>query len=326
LRDAPVPHAADRLDEVFQAAGFLDLLAKRLHVNVYGAFEHDRAFADGRVHEVVAAEGAARLPKQAEQQLELRRRQVHNLALDRDSMADAVNLHAAVLDHVAGIGGAIHAAEQGLHLFQEHLVAERLGHVIVRAHFVAHELIRLLGLGGGHDDGDVLGAFSGAEFAADVQPGHAGEHKVEEHGVREDGLRLTEPFGTIVRDERFESLAVEVPRKGLREAAFVFDDEDAWLTHRGALVLGSGSETDAGIAQCRSHVVAPMESSAAGRAVVQVSNLHDLRAPEALSMEPRLCSIVRAPPNLCKLETCTTGDHSAETASGRCRTVSPSTR
>src|SRR5438552_3456111 len=53
-----VPDAANRLDQVSRAAGFLDLVPKRFHVHVDRSLEHDRTFADGRVHQLMAVEGA----------------------------------------------------------------------------------------------------------------------------------------------------------------------------------------------------------------------------------------------------------------------------
>src|SRR5262245_31838847 len=67
---------ADTADGLNELAGRLELAAQRLHVNVDRAFQHDRPFANGGVHQLCAGESAAGLAEQGFQETEFGGRQV----------------------------------------------------------------------------------------------------------------------------------------------------------------------------------------------------------------------------------------------------------
>src|SRR5262245_29061270 len=74
----PIADSANRLDQVPRA----ELAPQGLDVNINGPFQHDGAFADGRVHELRSRERPARLAQHALQQPKLGRRQIQLAALD----------------------------------------------------------------------------------------------------------------------------------------------------------------------------------------------------------------------------------------------------
>ena len=64
---------------------------------------------------------------------------------------------------------ALDAAKNRLHFFEQYLVTERLGNVIVRTHLVPDHLIVLFGTRGNHDDRNIARSLARTQFAADRQ-------------------------------------------------------------------------------------------------------------------------------------------------------------
>ena len=126
-----VADAADGFDQLAGAAGLCQLLPQRFDVNVDGALQHHGAVADGSLHQLLAAERPPRLTDEAFQQAELGRSQVERLIVEGDAVPHAVDLHAGRFGYVARLALAVHPPQQRLHLRQEHLVRERLAHVVV---------------------------------------------------------------------------------------------------------------------------------------------------------------------------------------------------
>ena len=79
-------------------------------MHVDGALQHNRAFANGHVHQLRPRKRPAGLPHQTLQQPELRRRQIQFLAVHGGAVADAVDPHAQVIDDVRRFGAGLGAA------------------------------------------------------------------------------------------------------------------------------------------------------------------------------------------------------------------------
>ena len=146
-------------------------------------------------------------------------------------MFDAVDLEAQVFHALGRLRLTLAAAEQGLQLVKQNLIAERLGHVQIGPARIAEDHVHLVGLVRHHDHGHIPGAFAGPEFLADRQAVNAREHDIEQDDVRQQHLGLAQPLGAVLGDEGFVPLAAEVPAQRLYEAALVFDDQDAGLGH-----------------------------------------------------------------------------------------------
>src|SRR4051794_27631630 len=150
----PISDAADGFDEL---AGVAKLLPQALDVNVDGPLQHDGVLTNRGIHELVARERPPRLANQDFQEPELGRRQGKFLvAVDR-LVAVPVNHDPLALDHRAG--GRLFLELDPPQLFldplDQDLHAVRLGDVIIGAGGETHELVRFLGLGRDHDDGNV---------------------------------------------------------------------------------------------------------------------------------------------------------------------------
>ena len=123
---------------------------------------------------------------------------------------------------------------------QQDLVVERLGDVVVGSLGEAFDLVRFFGLGRHHDDRRVARLLTGPQFPAHGQAVGPRQHDVQQDQIREVGLGFAQPLHAVVGHQRFISFAVEVPREGLHQTAFVFDDQDSWRGHAISLVsLGS---------------------------------------------------------------------------------------
>ena len=187
-------------------------------------------FADGGVHELVPREGPARLAQQALEQAKLGRRQVQLACRRRVAWCRTRSMRTPRCSITSpASAAALDAALQRLDPLQQHLDAERLGHVVVGPHREADDLVGLLGLGGQHEDRDVARALAGAQLAADFQAAHARQHQVEDDEVGQQRLGLAQAFLAVVGDDGLVALALEVVGQHLGQGAFVFDDQDARL-------------------------------------------------------------------------------------------------
>ena len=72
-------------------------------------------------------------------------------------------------------------------------MTERLGDVIVGPHREADDLVGFLGLGGQHEDGDAARPLARAQFAADFQAVHFGQHQIQEDQIGQLHLGLRRP-------------------------------------------------------------------------------------------------------------------------------------
>ena len=126
-------------------------------------------------------------------------------------------------------GGVLRlAAQHGVDAGEQFARVERLGQVVVGAHFEADDAVDLVALGGQHDDRrHVAGA---AQAAADRQAVLAGQHQVEHDQVE----MLAGPRPVHLRGIGDaldgEALFAEVAVQQVAQAAVVVDDEDAVLS------------------------------------------------------------------------------------------------
>jgi serine/threonine protein kinase len=68
---------------------------------------------------------------------------------------------------------------KGLDSRQDLAGAEGLGNIVVGPHFQADDPVRLLGLGGEHDDRQGGGGRLGTKTPADFQTVHLGQHEIQ---------------------------------------------------------------------------------------------------------------------------------------------------
>ena len=128
---------------------------------------------------------------------------------------------------LAGVGlGALHAAEQRAHARHQLVRAERLRHVVVGAEFEAGDTIAFVGLRGHHDDGNRGGLVVGTKRAADVEPGHAGQHQVENQQIDRVLLRVRQGLGARRHQPHRPAVPLDVARDQLPDVSIVFSDEN----------------------------------------------------------------------------------------------------
>ena len=93
-------------------------------------------------------------------------------------------VHGEVMERVlAANGNGAGAAEQGAHAGEQGVHAEGFDDVVVGAGVEAADGVLVLRAGGHHDDWQVTGLRAAPELAADLDPGHDGEHPVEQDDV-----------------------------------------------------------------------------------------------------------------------------------------------
>jgi hypothetical protein len=109
---------------------------------------------------------------------------------------------------------------------------ERLGKVIVRAHFQADDAIDVFALGRKHDDRDCLAGC--AQATADGKTVFAGQHEVEDDEVRRVTLQFLVELARIGQRLDLQALFCQVANEKIAQARIVVDDKDfgAELFHR----------------------------------------------------------------------------------------------
>ena len=108
---------------------------------------------------------------------------------------------------------------------------ERLGQVVVGAHFKPDDAVDLVAFGGEHDDR--LLRFAGTQAAADRQAIFAWQHQVKnDQFERIARHRLVHRFGVFGRADG-EALFRQVALQEIAQALVVVDDEDLSVVHEG---------------------------------------------------------------------------------------------
>src|ERR1043166_5687053 len=174
VRDEYVAEAPHRLNvDRFARVGF-DQPAQARNLHVYAAVEGLELAPAGELHQFVARERLARVLDQRLQQRELTGGERHVGAPTREIAGTQVEGERAERDafvgHArrAGRGGRTAAAQNRVDARHQLARVERLGQIVVRAHFQADDAIDLVAFGREHYDGNIVAAA--AQAPADRQP------------------------------------------------------------------------------------------------------------------------------------------------------------
>jgi hypothetical protein len=167
------------------------------------------------------------------QQVELANRQRHRPAGDShlaggriDGHVPGAQRHGALA--VAGPGPAQHAAHPG----DELAGAERLDDVVVGAQLQADDPVRLVALGGQHDD---RGRVLGADLAAHLQAIHTRQHQIQDDQVRDVGAEGRQRGRAVLGRLDAITLTFQVVLHDLADGRFVIDDQDPFPGHAPSL-------------------------------------------------------------------------------------------
>src|SRR6185436_7778622 len=99
--------------------------------------------------------------------------------------------------------------------------------VIVRAQLEADDAIDLVALRGDHDDGELAGQRVALEATADLDPGHVGQHQVEQHQIGAVLADGADRLAAVADQDRDVTRLPEVVGQNLLQVLLVFDDQDA---------------------------------------------------------------------------------------------------
>lgn len=172
----PIAEATDGLDTV---GGFAKFFAKAADVSIHSASVYGALVAPNVVEEDIAALNAPTPLDQCSEELELGGGKLDFLAAQSDLMADSIHGDVAELQRVCGLNGRIRAAQNALDAERKFARRKGLGHIVIGPQLEAEDAVHFVGLGGEHDDGDVLRGGVGFESLTDLKPAHAGEHQIE---------------------------------------------------------------------------------------------------------------------------------------------------
>ena len=118
------------------------------------------------------------------------------------------------------------ALEDDLHPGQQLPGIERLGQVVVGAHFEAEDTVRLVAPGREHDDRCLGGR---PEIAAEVEAVLAREHEVEDDQVDPMGLQGLAHAASLFHRHHAIPVLLEVGGEERTDLGIVVDDEKFWL-------------------------------------------------------------------------------------------------
>ena len=223
--------------------GGTQLVAQGFDVGVDGAGAGGVHPVPDFLEQLLAGQDGAGAAGQGGQQVELRGRQVHFLALEGDDALRRVDDEGSEVEDLLVLGvlgdglGAVHAAEQGFAAGDELAHGERLGHVVVGADAEADDFVRFVVAGG--EDEHRHRAFGDDAFGG-LQAVHHRQHDVHDDQVRTQLASRRDGVSTIPGDAGAPSFGGEALRDGSGERRFVLDDEDGaklflqgWFTRVG---------------------------------------------------------------------------------------------
>ena len=213
-----VAFVAHGLDELRIARIFVELLSNAAHLQVDRALERVRVASLREVEQLVATEHALGMLEEDLEQAKLRTRQHDDDALRIDEMPcgeverPSRKAHARRRRRLEARWQRLGAPQDAADARQQLSRLERLGEIVVGAHFQADDAIDRLAARGQHDHRQVRAR---AQRAAQLQAVLAGHHEVEDDQV--DARRVERcPHRRAVR--RFRR-AEAVARRGIPTAA-----------------------------------------------------------------------------------------------------------
>ena len=188
-------------------------------MRVDGARARRNVVAPHLLEQLFAARDAAGTRREVLQQVELDRREVHELAVARAPGALAASSSIAPIrtDALASlVGRALGAAQQRVHARDELARAERLRHVVVGADGEPDEQIGLAVAGGEHQDRQRALAL---DLLAHLDAVETGEHEVEHDEVGPDALAELDAARAVARDLDLVALAAQPGRRRPRRSS-----------------------------------------------------------------------------------------------------------
>ena len=122
-------------------------------------------------------------------------------------------------------------AQHGADPRQQLARAEGLGDIIVGAGFQATDAVGLFAARGQHDDRHVGRRPLAPQAPADLDPGHAFDHPVEDDEIGRSLLREKKRLFSVCRADDVIAFALEMPRQQIGKRAIVFDEQEPGLGH-----------------------------------------------------------------------------------------------
>ena len=176
---------------------------------VHGAGVAEEIVAPDALQQVFTGKDHAGVVGQRPQNFDLLGRAGHELAVELDG--EGAHVDVEIFHHqmrsLARVLQFVHAAQHGLDARQHLAGAEGLGDVVVRAQFQAEQLVKLLALGGEHDDGQV-GLL--ADLAADHEAVHLRHHDVQKHDVRPGFAHVVDGLLPVVGGDHLIAFAAKI--------------------------------------------------------------------------------------------------------------------
>ncbi|SPO62188.1 protein of unknown function [Pseudomonas inefficax] len=117
------------------------------------------------------------------------------------------------------------AAQHGVDTGQQFAGRERLGQVIVGAHFQADDTVGFVVAGGQHQHRGIA-VLAGAQFAAQQQAVVAGHHDVEDDQVHAVGFEKGAHLPAVGDDAGAQAVLLQVVADQFADFAVVVDDQD----------------------------------------------------------------------------------------------------
>ena len=225
-----VAQPPDRLDEDRLGGVGLDQLAQPRDLDVQAAVEGFVFAAPGQFHELVARQRDLGVTGEDLEHGEFAGGDGHGFAVARQGAGGQVQhvgaeFHGFVfLAGRAGVFFGAAAAQDGVDPGQQFARVERLGEIVVGAHFQADDAVDFLGLGGQHDDGRVV--VAAPQAAADGQAVLSGQHQVQHQEVEVFPLPELGHFLGVFGDVDVEALLGQITAQQIAQPGIIVDDED----------------------------------------------------------------------------------------------------
>ena len=211
----------------------VQLLAQTLDVGIDCAVIADMLIAPHEREQVVAREHAPRRGGEGVEQLRLLAREAELMPVQRDAQRGQMDRQAADDQRFAG-RMLVHAADNGADARHDLARGERLDDVVVRADIQAENAVRILVLGGDHQDWNI---GHRTDAAAYVQAVDAREHDIQQHqrggGRVKQGQRLLAGAGSQIGP----AFGLHIFGKNFQDLLVVVNDQDGIQANSSISVL-----------------------------------------------------------------------------------------
>ena len=181
----------------------------------------------GFLQKLLTAEDKSAVFSQGEEKVKFLRTQVEAARVDPYLSSGGINGQVAKVDRRGLIHLSFRASQNGFDAGNQFARVERLGQVVIRAHFESQDFIDILVTSGEHEDG--CRVIYRTQTPADFKTVEPGEHDVQYNKSRMLACYGSKSRFSIVDRGNAKAFALQIHARKLNNGGFVVYEEDEFI-------------------------------------------------------------------------------------------------